>query len=84
MDHMKFVTILDGRHDLAEVLPGGLLAQPALVLHDVIVHVPPVPQLQHQVQLGLGVDNLEQQDYRLMFSCQPMVFCLSGAISTFL
>ena len=58
VDHMEPVAVLDGGDDLAEVLPGCVLAEAALVAHDVVVHVASVRELQHEVEAGLGVDHL--------------------------
>ena len=58
VDHVEPVAVLDGGDDLAEVLPGCVLAEAALVAHDVVVHVASVRELQHEVEAGLGVDHL--------------------------
>ena len=52
------MAVLDGGDDLAEVLPGCVLAEAALVPHDVVVHVAAVRELQHEVEPGLRVDHL--------------------------
>ena len=39
MDDVEPVAVLDGGDDLPEVLPGRVLAQPALVAHYVVVPV---------------------------------------------
>lgn len=53
--HMQSVAVRDGVDDLGKVLLGQLLVQPLLVFHDVVEHIPPVSQLQDQVQLRLSV-----------------------------
>lgn len=57
MDHVELMAVGDGVDYLRKVLLGQVLVEPLLVLHDVVEHVPPVPELQNEVQLGLGVDH---------------------------
>ena len=45
---------------IPKIFPSFVLPQPSLVLHDVVVHVAPIPELQHQVQLGLRVNYLQR------------------------
>lgn len=45
VDDVELVTIRDGSHDLPEVVPSEALAEPCLVLHDVVVQVSAVTQL---------------------------------------
>ena len=65
MDHVEPVAVLDGGDDLAEVLPGCVLAEAALVSHDVVVHVPAVRELEYEVEAGLGVDHLVEAHLKI-------------------
>lgn len=56
--HVEPVAVRDCMHYLSKVLLCQLLIQALLVLHDVVKHVTPISQLQDQVQLGLGVNDL--------------------------
>ena len=71
VDHMEPVAVLDGGDDLAEVLPGCVLAEAALVPHDVVVHVAAVRELQHEVEAGLRVDHLVEAHLEV-YGCEVL------------
>lgn len=63
MYDVQMVAVSDGSDYLAEVIPGPVLPDAVRHLVEVVQEVPPVTQLQDQVELVLGGDHVIEPHY---------------------